>query len=203
MQLDAAARACDEAAHLAAMAPSKARAWAEQMVSGARVATPRTSSSRQNVASHDPASPSGGSRQPEPATASTDGPSPTAHRIIKKLPIRSSPRDKTRGMWIDESGQEHKLVSGYDQYRDRADQVARDWGITNPLAVTWHVEVKFAMQMRERGLCDATIYINNPVCDGPRSCDKLLPLFLKEGSSLTVHWPDAPPKTYTGKSKPA
>jgi hypothetical protein len=38
IQLDEAARRCDEAAHYASLAPRRARVWAEEMVSGARVA---------------------------------------------------------------------------------------------------------------------------------------------------------------------
>lgn len=42
-QLAAAADACDRAAHLAAAAPPRARAWADQMVSGVRAAEPADS----------------------------------------------------------------------------------------------------------------------------------------------------------------
>ncbi|WP_344849240.1 DNA/RNA non-specific endonuclease [Kribbella ginsengisoli] len=44
IQLDEAARRCEEAAHLLSMAPSRARGWVEQMVSGVRAAEPAGSS---------------------------------------------------------------------------------------------------------------------------------------------------------------
>ena len=53
-QLDEAARRCDEAQYLS-QAPPKARAWAEQMVSGARTAGPGATPGRQR-----PDAPSGG-----------------------------------------------------------------------------------------------------------------------------------------------
>lgn len=51
LQFYAAARACDEAAHYAAMAPLAARAWAEQMVGGTRTADRPTIGSRDVPAS--------------------------------------------------------------------------------------------------------------------------------------------------------
>jgi hypothetical protein len=53
MQLDEAARRCEEAAHFLALAPPKARAWAEQMVSGERTIERRETRS---AAKPDPAS---------------------------------------------------------------------------------------------------------------------------------------------------
>src|SRR6266545_3286718 len=38
VQLDEIARRCEEAAHYASLAPRRARAWAEEMVTGVRVA---------------------------------------------------------------------------------------------------------------------------------------------------------------------
>lgn len=40
MQLDEAARRCEEAAHYLSLAPPRARSWVEQMVSGVRTAEP-------------------------------------------------------------------------------------------------------------------------------------------------------------------
>lgn len=40
VQLEEAARRCEEAAHLLSMAPPRARSWVEQMVSGVRTAEP-------------------------------------------------------------------------------------------------------------------------------------------------------------------
>ena len=55
MQLDEAARRCDEAAHFASLAPQWAWAWAEQMVSGVRTAGPSSTPAGQR-----PDAPSGG-----------------------------------------------------------------------------------------------------------------------------------------------
>lgn len=49
VQLDEAARRCDEAAHYASLAPQRARAWAEEMVSGVRVAQRVPPAERQQV----------------------------------------------------------------------------------------------------------------------------------------------------------
>ncbi|HEU4948303.1 MAG TPA: hypothetical protein VFT31_14220, partial [Kribbella sp.] len=51
MQLDAAARACEEAAHYLAMAPPKAKAWAERLVGASRPsARPGSGSADRNKA---------------------------------------------------------------------------------------------------------------------------------------------------------
>lgn len=68
------------------------------------------------------------------------------------------------------------------------------------LAITSHVEVKFAIQMRERGLRDETIVINKPPCTGGAGCDDMLPYFLPDGATLTVYGPDGFKKTYRGRS---
>lgn len=49
VQLDEAARRCEEAAHYASLAPQRARAWAEEMVNGVRVAERAGPSERQRV----------------------------------------------------------------------------------------------------------------------------------------------------------
>ncbi len=45
LQVEAAAKACEDTAQLASLAPPKARAWAEQMVTGARHSTKEPASS--------------------------------------------------------------------------------------------------------------------------------------------------------------
>jgi SCP1.201-like deaminase len=61
-----------------------------------------------------------------------------------------------------------------------------------------HVEGHAAAVMRQNGLTDATVYINNPViCD---SCMNNLPRMLPSGSRLTVVTPDGAAVTFTGGS---
>jgi len=63
------------------------------------------------------------------------------------------------------------------------------------------VELKFAAYMREKGIRKAHIVINNKngPCEGPLSCDGLLPRSLGAGYTLTVHWPGNKKKTYVGE----
>jgi hypothetical protein len=70
-----------------------------------------------------------------------------------------------------------------------------------------HLEVKFAVRMREQGLRDETIVIDRPVCGRgptdstlPFTCDKLLPRFLPAGSQLTVVERDGTRRTYRGEA---
>jgi len=49
------------------------------------------------------------------------------------------------------------------------------------------VEAHAAAVMRNRGLTEATLYINNTPCDGPYGCDALLPHMLPPGATLSVH----------------
>jgi hypothetical protein len=51
-----------------------------------------------------------------------------------------------------------------------------------------HVEGHAAALMREQGIADGTLYINNPkICD---SCERLLPTMLPTGATLKVILPD-------------
>jgi len=59
-----------------------------------------------------------------------------------------------------------------------------------------HVEGHAAAVMRQQGLTEATVHINNPqICT---SCSKLLPRMLPPGSRLTVVLPDGTSVTFTG-----
>lgn len=117
---------------------------------------------------------------------------------LDRLPVRE-PGDKTRGLWTDQDGTEHELISGRDQYTPKVDEVADEKKIgPDPyrLGVAKHVETKFAVLMRERGLTDESITVNNRPCPGELGCDETLPLFLPARSSLTVYAPDDFKKTY-------
>jgi hypothetical protein len=115
LQLDAAAQACEEAAHRASMAPQSARAWAEQMVAGVRTSGNSVlrpgrpegggGSRRLPVAGgavgkrSDGYSADEGRKPPESQSRWAD---PEALEIIRqKLPIRPGPLAKTHGVWID------------------------------------------------------------------------------------------------------
>ena len=198
MQLDDAARRCEEAAHYLSLAPPKARVWVEQMVSGIRTAEPAgggianrpdgtarrtppaegqqdddsskptsrksgdTAGADDNQTNKDGAAP--GTQPVQPASPDEPDPfGPVAREILERLPVRQ-PRDKTRGIWIDASGAEHDILSGADEYTADVDRYMEEHQIRiAPGADTLgsHVEIKFAMMMRKRGLTDETITINN------------------------------------------
>ncbi|MGZ0147118.1 DddA-like double-stranded DNA deaminase toxin [Kribbella sp. WER1] len=195
MLLDAAARACDEAAHYAAMAPPKARGWAEQMVSGARTADgPK------------PTSGGGTARVPDPGgQGSDDGFDPG--ELLKQLPKRDvgpGRRVKTRGTWHDDSGRNHPLVSGqHEEDYQAAQRHAERLGLVTPpylLSTAADVELKFAMRMRREGITNARIVLNQKPCKGELSCHTLLKRFLAPGSRLTVYAPDFE-YTYEGEAE--
>lgn len=170
LQLDAAAQACERAAHMASLAPPMARQWAEQMVSGARTADSRP-------------------RRPEPVSIEKPGPSEAALKLLDKLPTRA--RDgKTRGYRLGNGADTPELISGHDDYQQKAREFIFDRKLGpkpyHRLAIESHVEVKFAMMMRERGLTNETIVINNIPCDIPYGCKRYLRDILPPGARLTV-----------------
>nr|WP_238356495.1 DddA-like double-stranded DNA deaminase toxin [Kribbella italica] len=234
-QLDAAARACEGAAHYLSLAPPKAHGWAQQMVDGIRTAGPTGDGAARRPDApggsmppadrrpdDDQAEPEGGklgkaagsgdeaSPEDEPSTLGTSD--EEAWRLFGKLPVRdeSKPvRQKTRGIWRDDDGTEQPLISGqlasegegddpyYQQVKAfmRQRRIGRQDG--EPMVAS-HVESKFAMFMRERGLTRATIAVNKLPCTGDLSCDDLLPQFLPAGGTLTVFGPAGFKKTYRG-----
>jgi hypothetical protein len=202
VQLDEAARRCDEAAHYLARALSRASGWAEQMASGGRLAEPMigTSERRRDGAGTDeePRPPNTPQSERRPVSNEPDVFEPVAREILERLPMRK-PSDKTRGIWIDADGHEQDLISGVDEYTADVDEFMEEHGIRiAPGADTLgaHVEVKFAMRMRREGLTDETITINNKPCPGPYGCHRNLWKFLPEGARLTVYGPDNFKRTY-------
>jgi hypothetical protein len=189
LHLDAAAKACEEAAHYAAQVPPKATAWAQEMVSGQRTISDGGDGTRPASAVwRDPDKPGSALEPMDPFDE-------TAGRVMRDLPVRK-PKDKTRGVWVDEEGKRHEWVSGFDEYRKQADDLAVELGLGR-LWTTSHVEIKFAMFMRERGLADARLILNNIPCDDEEfSCENLFKWFLPAGSKLTIYGPDKFKRTY-------
>lgn len=126
-----------------------------------------------------------------------------AAELLAQLPERVNPGDKTSGYWIDEDGQEHgPLVSGEDEDYRRALEVLRALKVGPPRGAMWataHVEVKFAVRLRESERKQITLVINNTPCfQGRFSCDRLLPQILRPDQEVTVYWPEGK-RTYRGR----
>lgn len=176
LQLDAAAGACDEAAHYAAMAPPTARAWAEQMVSGARTVE------RAPIGGRDV--PGGGPAQ---------RPAPFFQKLMDRLPDRPIDSGPTSGILTrpDGRGLIHVVSGTKGPGADATDLK----GITSRLSVAReHAEGHAAAIMRRPGAPkEATLYLNNKPCgfDGERrrGCHQTLEYQLPVGSKLTVYWP--------------
>ncbi|MGC4942443.1 DddA-like double-stranded DNA deaminase toxin [Kribbella sp. DT2] len=212
LQLDAAAKDCEEAAHFCEIAWQRGRDWAVQMVSnasggsagvgGGGVGRPKGPT----VPERGPAGQSRPSKGPDPVQGPSvprppeDGGEPDAQDVIRRLPVRENDSGKTRGFWKAPDGEEKPLASGRGRYQQLADQHARRLGL-RPMSNTSHVEIKFALFMRERGLRDETIYINNRPCEGEASCPEWIETFLPKGAELTVHWPGGGPWTFTGRDE--
>jgi hypothetical protein len=126
------------------------------------------------------------------------------YRLQQELPDREQSRlsrPKTRGTWVDENGDKEDLVSGeHDEWfqkvtdflRERGIPPRDDAGIMSPS----HVETKFAMRMRLRGLKHETIMVNKLPCKGQFGCEELLRDILPPGSTLTVFGPKGFKETY-------
>jgi hypothetical protein len=89
----------------------------------------------------------------------------------------------TRGV-LDTGSEEIDLVSGSG---GPADNMPLDTpGMRHDMTVRTHVEAHAAAIMRQRGLKEATLYINNTPCPGRLGCDNMLPHMLPEGTTLHV-----------------
>ena len=211
MQLDEAARRCEEAAHYLSQAPPKARAWAEEMVSGVRTSGPGSSpgSKRPDAASGRPAPVV--DRQ-EKDTNARPAKSDGGHRrltggdLLSQLPVRRvtpNHRQKTEGAWQDDEGTIHKLISGrHEPDFEFALAHAKKLGLIperGTLGTAADVELKFAMKMRREDIMKAVIAVNQRPCPGRLGCDQLLKRFLAPGAELVIHGPDSFEKTYRGE----
>ncbi|MFV2008595.1 MULTISPECIES: DddA-like double-stranded DNA deaminase toxin [unclassified Micromonospora] len=125
-------------------------------------------------------------------------------RLRSDLPgaVEPGTGQKTHGRWIDpDTGVVRHAISGKDDDQDRVDRHLRDEGIPRLPQRTGDIEMKVAMQMRDRGIRHLDIVLNNVPCRGRLGCDGMLPILLPEGSSITVHGPNFR-KTYTGGARP-
>jgi len=194
MQLDEAARRCEEAAHYLALAPPRARQWVEQMVSGIPTGEPG-----EGPTARRPGSPG---KAISPPRISDD----EARRLFGKLPVREKTglsRPKTRGKWIDHNGTEEDLASGeHDEYFEKVNAFLRDNNLgpsKGEIMAPTHVETKFAMRMRLNGLTHEAIAVNKLPCEGKWGCETLLGYILPPGASLTVFGPAGFKRTYTSR----
>ena len=118
-------------------------------------------------------------------------------------PVQPQTGQKTHGQWVTPGGTPARLVSGRDELAARVDQVIQDEGCPmRPVTASADVELKLAAHMRDQGITSATLLINNQPCEGPLSCDELVPVVLPPGAKLTVHGPDGFTKTYEGGKTP-
>jgi nucleic acid/nucleotide deaminase of polymorphic system toxin len=104
-----------------------------------------------------------------------------------QLPIRLS-GDKTRGVFVANDGTETNLISGRGGPAER--MPPKTPGMQSNMQIRTHVEAHAAALMREGGIQDATLYINNTPCSGVLGCHQMLPHMLPEDASLTVYFKD-------------
>lgn len=190
-QLDAAARACDEAAEFAGRVPPRARGWVEQMVSGERTTA---------KPGGNPGSNPGRNPTPNPEPSPGSGGDEVAG-IMRRLPDRDdSNSDPTTGIFIDQHGNEKEVVSGRGDYLERRALAlckAKGWPAYDR---TSHTEIKIATHMRLSGIRHATLYLNKEPCKIPgNNCRKLLPDFLPPGASLVIYGPNGYKDTFYGE----
>ncbi|MEV6417350.1 DddA-like double-stranded DNA deaminase toxin [Kribbella sp. NPDC051718] len=205
VQLDEAARRCEDAAQYLAQVPPKARGWAEQMVS----------ENRTGRSSGGPSETTPRGNQTHSPTDSTDAQRDQPRRLtggelLASLPIQRvipNRRQKTRGAWQDGSGVVQNLISGrHEEEFEAALSHAKRLGLIpdhGTLATAADVELKFAMKMRREGIKQAAIAVNKIPCPGRLGCNQLLKRFLPPGAELIVHGPDNFEKTYRGESDPS
>jgi hypothetical protein len=110
---------------------------------------------------------------------------------MSRLPAYSG--GKTQGIF-DSGSSQVDLISGY-----KGPSASMPRGTPGMNSHTKaHVEAHSAALMRQQGLKDATLYINQVPCTGRNGCDVLLPRLLPEGAQLHVYGPNGFRQTYTG-----
>ncbi|SDU67371.1 DddA-like double-stranded DNA deaminase toxin [Amycolatopsis keratiniphila] len=123
-------------------------------------------------------------------------------RLQRELPPGPKPGIrgvKTQGQWFAPGKKAEPIASGLDDRTDRVDEILKESGCSmRPVTAAADVELKLAAEMRDSGITEASVVINNVPCTGKTSCDGLLGIVLPEGSKLTVHGTDGFKKTYEG-----
>ncbi len=105
-----------------------------------------------------------------------------------RLPVRTKVDPKTRGVLVRDDGTETDVISGKGGPADGMPADAP--GMRSEMQVREHAEAQAAALMRERGIQNADLYINNVPCEGIMGCNQMLPHMLPEGAELTVHFKD-------------
>ncbi|MFD8497696.1 DddA-like double-stranded DNA deaminase toxin [Amycolatopsis sp. NPDC059657] len=146
----------------------------------------------------------GGGRSPgqaAPSSAAQTKPEDPVEKARQELPPPVAGRRgvKTVGTWFAPGEAGTAITSGRDDRTERVDEILKEAGCDRrPITAAADVELKLAAEMRDNGITDATVVINNIPCTGKTSCDGLLSIVLPEGSTMTVHGPDGFKKVYKG-----
>ncbi|MEU3624843.1 hypothetical protein BS329_18025 [Amycolatopsis coloradensis] len=151
---------------------------------------------------------SGQTSPPGPASSSGDrdvdeqDDDALVERLRRELPPGPTPGVrgvKTQGQWFSPGKEAEPITSGLDDRTDRVDEILKESGCTmRPVTAAADVELKLAAEMRDSGITEASVVINNVPCTGKTSCDGLLGIVLPEGSKLTVHGTNGFKKIYEG-----
>jgi hypothetical protein len=112
---------------------------------------------------------------------------------LQRLPVRSGGKGKTNGILII-GEEEYTLISGT---AGPAANLPSTRGFN--IVTKTHVEGHAVAIMRQGGVREATLYINNIPCSGVRGCDALLPRMLPTGATLRVVGPSGFDATYVGQ----
>ncbi|WP_189222821.1 DddA-like double-stranded DNA deaminase toxin [Saccharothrix coeruleofusca] len=115
-------------------------------------------------------------------------------------PVVPGTGQKTHGRWFGPDARARPLISGEDEMYEEAIKAVSDLGLRRgTVNVAVDVETKLASYMRNHGIRSATLLINNVPCSTGRfTCDKLIPIILPEGCTLTVYGANGFRKTYRG-----
>lgn len=143
----------------------------------------------------------GGSTSATSGGSTSGGFNPAPH--LRDMPPFPGADRKTHGRTVGKGGKVEQVVSGeldpetreLDPRYVEGVKLARRLGLVpakGKLTAAGDVELKWALQMRKDEVKRSHVAINNTdgPCEGSRSCDALLPVWLKEDSELTVHWQD-------------
>ncbi|KGI82323.1 hypothetical protein IL38_06220 [Actinopolyspora erythraea] len=125
-------------------------------------------------------------------------------QVRQRLPEHTG--GQTTGLTYDQDGTELQVNSGRDPKLSEQARLILHNSERFPTddrgepTVTMHVEVKYALMMRQAGQTYGVVVLNNELC---RGCEKAVPEILPKGSTLKV-WHPGTPETITlrGKARP-